>query len=167
MAEDLPGSTSELLALIEGEWDALMHVVEGITPGQITAPDTGGWSPKDNLAHLAAWMKYMKDSYLNKMPGYQAMGIEASRFQQMDENAINAALFERNRGRSTEDVLAGLRSIYADVTQTLKGIPFADLMKPLRESGPDKRLVIDSVVANTSDHYREHRETIQKAVSRI
>jgi hypothetical protein len=166
MAEALPKSTSELLALIENEWKALMEVAERLTPEQMTTPDAGGWSPKDNLAHLAAWMKYMKDSYLHKMPAHEAMGMNAATFKQLSEAEINAALLERNRGRSTEDVLAGLQSTYADVIETLKAMPFADLMKPLRESGPDKRLVIESVLANTSDHFREHRETIEKAVDR-
>ncbi len=166
MAERLPRNTAELLSVIEADWKALLQVAQGLTPEQMTTPDAGGWSPKDNLAHLAAWMKYMKDSYLHKMPGYEAMGIEAAKFKQLDEAGINAVLFERNRHRSTEDVMAGLRSTYADVVETLEATPFTDLMKPLRESGPDKRLIIDSVLDNTSRHFHEHRENIQRAVGK-
>jgi hypothetical protein len=165
MAEALPKSKSELLTLIESEWNALMKVAERLTPEQMTAPDAGGWSPKDNLAHLAAWMQYMKDAYLHKMPAHEAMGIEAEKYQQLDEAGINAILFERNRDRSTQDVLTSIRSTYADVIETLRAMPFDDLMKPLRESGPDKRLVIESVLGNTSDHFREHRETIERSVN--
>jgi hypothetical protein len=166
MAEELPKSTAELLAVIEEEWNKLIRVAERLTLEQMTTPDSGGWSPKDNLAHLAEWMKYMKEAYLHKMPAHEAMGIDAVQFKQLDETGINAVLFERNRGRSMEDVLAGLKSTYADIIETLKPMAFADLMKPLRESGPDKRLVIESVLANTSDHFREHRETIEKGVGR-
>lgn len=162
MAETLPKDTSELLAVIEKEWQALMRVVERLTPEQMTTPDAGGWSPKDNLAHLAAWMRYMKDSYLNKMPAHEAMDIEPEKFKQLDENGINAVLFERNRERPVLDVLEGLNLTYVDVMDTLKMMPFADLMKPLRESGPDKRLVIESVLGNTSEHFAEHRQVIER-----
>jgi hypothetical protein len=155
-----PESTSELLALIDQEWNALMQVVDRLTPRQMTAPDSGGWSPKDNLAHLAAWMHVMKDSYLHKMPEYQAMGIDAERFKQLDTNGINAVLFERNRKRSAAEVLSGLKSTYAEAVQALQGVPYADLMKPMRESGPER--LIDEVLWNTADHFREHRLTIEK-----
>ncbi len=164
MSHPFPESTSELLALIDQEWIALMHVVDRLTPHQMTNPDSGGWSPKDNLAHLAAWMRFMKDAYLNKMPEYQAMGIEAERFKQLDTNGINAVLFERNRNRSTAEVLSGLKRTYGDVVQMLPGVPYVDLMKPLRESGPER--LIDEVLWNTSDHFREHRLTIEKVLEK-
>ena len=162
MAEPLPGSTSELLSVIETEWKELMRTVDRLTPAQMTTPDAGGWSPKDNLAHLAAWMRYMKDAYLHKMPAHEAMGMDAAKFKQLDEDGINAVLFERNRDRSPGDVLQDLKSTYADIVATLRTTSFADLKKPLRESGPDKRLVIDSVLANTSAHFLEHRLVIEK-----
>lgn len=164
MAETFPQSTADLLGLIEREWKALMDVVGRLSDQQMTTPDSGGWSPKDNLAHLAAWMRYMKDAYLNKLPKYQAMGIDEEQFRKLDENGVNAVLFERNRNRTTQDVLDGLRSTYAEIVEVLSGMPFADLMKPLWSSGPDKRLVIESVLGNTSDHFREHRLTIEKAL---
>ena len=164
MANAIPQSTSELLSVIEDEWNALMRVVDRLSEQQMVTPDSGGWSPKDNLAHLAEWMRYMKGSYLHKMPAHEAMGIEESTFRGLDENGINAVLLERNRNRSSADVLDGLKSTYADIVETLREIPFPNLMKPLRASGPDKRLVIESVLANTSDHFREHRLTIEKAL---
>ena len=63
MADKLPESTADLLALIEAEWPALMKVVDKLSPTQMITPDSGGWSPKDNLAHLSAWMNYMRDCY--------------------------------------------------------------------------------------------------------
>ncbi|MGZ6317609.1 MAG: ClbS/DfsB family four-helix bundle protein [Anaerolineales bacterium] len=161
----LPRDTNELLDVIEKEWQALMETVHRLTPEQMTTPDAGGWSPKDNLAHLAAWMRFMKDSSLNKMPAAQALDIDPEEHKQMDENAENAVLFERNRHRPLLDVLEGLNITYVDVVDTLRSTPFSDLMKPLHESGPDKRLVIESVLGNTSEHFAEHRKTIEAAYS--
>ena len=164
MANTFPQNTSELLSLIEQEWNALLHVVERLTPDEMTTPDSGGWSPKDNLAHLSAWMRYMRDAYLRKLPKHEAMGIEEEKFRGLDENGINAVLFERNRDRSAGDVIGELKNTYSDAVETLRAIPFPDLMKPLWSSGPDKRLVIEAVLGNTSDHFREHRLNIEKAV---
>ncbi len=164
MSTSLPRSMPELLALIEGEWTALQQVVSRLSPQQMTTPDAGGWSPKDNLAHLTVWMQYMKDAYLHKMPAHEAMGIPAEKLKDLDEDGENAIFFERNKDRSTADVLDGLKATYADVMKTLAVMSFEDLMKPLRESGPDKRLVIEGVLGNTSDHFREHRLTIEKVL---
>jgi hypothetical protein len=55
----LPKNTAELLDDIDREWTALMRVVDQLTPEQMIMPDAGGWSPKDNLAHLTEWMKIL------------------------------------------------------------------------------------------------------------
>jgi hypothetical protein len=162
MAHSFPESTSELLVLIDQEWNALMQVVDRLTADQMTTPDSGGWSPKDNLAHLAAWMRLMVDAYLYKMLDHQAMGIEAEQFEQLDTDGINAVLFERDRNRTTPEVLNELKTIYSDVVRALQGVPYAELMEPLRESGPER--LIDEVLWNTSEHFREHRLTIEKVL---
>jgi hypothetical protein len=53
----VPGSKSELISAIEREWKSLMDVVAKLAEVRMTTPDAGGWSPKDNLAHLAEWLK--------------------------------------------------------------------------------------------------------------
>jgi hypothetical protein len=166
MTKALPKNTAELLAEIESEWQELMRVVDRLTPEQMTRPDDGGWSPKDNLAHLAEWMRIMKSSYLGNVPAAEAMGIDEERLKQLDEDGENAVLFERNRGRTVPDVVDGLKATYAEVLKTLRGMSFADLMKPLRASGPDKRLVIESVRGNTSEHFREHRQVLERSMER-
>src|SRR5512147_2901090 len=101
MTDERPKDTAELLARIDSEWQLLMQLVDRLTPEQMIKSDAGGWSPKDNLAHLAAWMKYMKRSHVHKMPGYEAMEIDADKWKELDENGINAVLFERNRNLPT------------------------------------------------------------------
>jgi hypothetical protein len=163
VAETLPRNTPELLAVIEDEWLALLRVVDRLTPKQMITPDSGGWSPKDNLAHLAAWMNIMKDAYIHKMPVHEALGIDAEEHKKLDEDGENAVLFLRYRDLQPEVVLAMLKASYADVIDTLRAMPFDELMMPLRAGGLDKRLVIESVLGNTSDHFKEHRQTIERA----
>jgi hypothetical protein len=47
-----PETKANLISQIEREWSALMEVVEQLSSEQMLIPDEGGWSPKDNLAHL-------------------------------------------------------------------------------------------------------------------
>ena len=164
MTDERPKDTAELLARIESEWQLLIQLVDRLTPEQMTTPDAGGWSPKDNLAHLAAWMKYMKRAYVHKMPGYEAMEIDADKWKELDEDGINAVLIERNRNLSTAQVLDTLKSTYADVVADLRTVPFDDLLQRTRPENPDSGYVIDFVLGNTSDHFHEHRTNIEKGL---
>ena len=162
MADKLPQNTPELLSEIDREWQELQKAIKKITPEQMTAPDPGGWSPKDNLAHLAAWMDFMREAHLNKKPAHEVMGMDAATLAGLDEDGENAILFERNHKRTTAEVLAWLDGTYTEVVETLSKTPFADLMKPIRDNDPEKRLVILSVLGNTSEHFVEHRLIIER-----
>jgi hypothetical protein len=162
MADKLPQSMSELLSEIDREWQELQKAIKKITPEQMTAPDPGGWSPKDNLAHLADWMHFMLEAHLNKRPAHEVMEIDAATLAGLNEDEENAILFERSRNRPTAEVLAWLDSTYAKVVEALKKTPFADLMKPIRDNDPEKRPVILSVLGNTSEHFVEHRRIIER-----
>jgi hypothetical protein len=162
MADKLPQNTTDLLSEIELEWLELMKVVDQLTPKQMITPDPGGWSPKDNLAHLAAWMNFMRDFYLDKKPAHESMGMNTATYARLDETGINAVLFERNRGRTVSDVLEGLKRTYVEVTETLRKMPFTDLMKPFKDNDPENQPVILWVLGNTSEHFAEHRATLAK-----
>ena len=161
----LPKSLDELLTDIEREWQALMQVVDRLTPKQMTTPDTGGWSPKDNLAHLSAWMDFTLKSYLGGMPAHLALGIEEQKLKGMSEDEENAILFERNRGRSTDEVLDELKSTYLETVKTLNRMGFSSLMKPLKDDNPQQRPVIEWVIGNTSEHFAEHRIIIERVLN--
>ncbi len=164
MAEQtLPQNLDELLATIEREWKALMEVVNRLTPEQMTTPDSGGWSPKDNLAHLSAWMDFLLKSHLGGMPAHLALGIEEQKHKELDEDGENAILFERNRNRSTDDVLNELRITYNETIKTLETMDFQNLMKPFKWNDPKSPLIIELVLGNTSEHFAEHRITIERA----
>jgi hypothetical protein len=156
----IPLDKAELIAHIEREWTALLQTVEQITPGQMTTPDVGGWSPRDNLAHLAAWEQVMLRSYLQGQPPHQVLQMDEAALERMDENEINQVIFERNRLRSVEEVLKELHQSHAQVLSTLEQMTFADLMAP-NPDDPQGRPLIIWVINNTYEHYQEHRQTLQ------
>ncbi len=157
-----PKDKAELLARIEREWKALQAVFAGLSDGQMSVPDAGGWSIKDNLAHLSTWENFMCRSYIHKTPAHTAMGIDETAFKTLDETGINAVIFGRNKDRTVADVLAGLERTHREVLADLAKLSFEEMMAPLDPADPQKRPLIGWIIGNTYDHYREHRLTIEK-----
>ena len=151
-----------LLKAIQREWEALLSVVERLSPTQMNAPDSGGWSPKDNLAHLAEWMKVLLGYHIDKRPPAEVLGVPEEIVNDWDVAVINPVLFVRNKDRSTAEVLAELKKAYAELTARLESMPFEDLMKPRRAEDPQKRPLVLWVLGDTSEHFAEHRATIEK-----
>jgi hypothetical protein len=79
-----------------------------------------------------------------------------------DMEVINPVLFERNKGRSTDDVLDELKRVYATLVEKLEGMSFEDLLMSRHADDPEKRPLVLWVIGDTSDHFAEHRETIGK-----
>jgi hypothetical protein len=161
--EWVPGSKHELMAVITREWSHLMNVVSKLEEaGKMTTPDEGGWSPKDNLAHLAEWMNVAMGYHMDKRPAHEVLGVSEDVVKGWDMEVINPVLFNRNKDRSTEDVLAWARQVYAEVIKKLDETPFEELMVPRHADDPEKRPLLMWVISDTSDHFAEHRATIEK-----
>ena len=158
----LPRNTTELLNNIDREWSALIHVVDQFTPEQMTRADVGGWSPKDNLAHLTEWMRILLGYHMDKRPSYEVVGVEPSLTEDWDMDVINKILFERNCRRSSGEILDELKRVYAEVLARLKATPFNELMKPRFPEDPGKQPLLNWVLGNTSAHFSEHRLNIEK-----
>jgi hypothetical protein len=160
--EWVPGSMSELLASIEHEWTLLWNVVAKLDEIKMTTPDEGGWSPKDNLAHLSEWMKVLMGYHLDRRPAHEVLQVSEQVTKDWDMEVINPALLERNRNHSAQDVLDELKRVYAALVEKLKAMPFEDLLKPRHPDDPEKRPVLMWVLGDTTRHFAEHRQTIEK-----
>jgi len=163
MTDDtLPNSKAELMSEIEHQWSILMEVVEQLSSEQMHTPDQGGWSPKDNLAHLTVWMNILLGYYLDQRPAHEVIGVDPEVTADWDFEVMNDVMFKRDRHLPFEQVLADLKSTYAKVHARLDSMSFEDLMKPRDANDSQKGLMIGSVIGNTSEHFEEHRETIEK-----
>jgi hypothetical protein len=157
---------AELLSEIEREWKALMDVVDQLTPEQMVTPDEGGWSPKDNLAHLTEWMTALMGYHMDGRPSHEVMDLSPADTEDWDFDIINARLFERNKNRPVEDVLAELKNKYAELIAKLEQMPFEDLLKPRWPDDPEKRPLVSWVLGDSSEHFAEHREVIERALTK-
>src|SRR5687767_1299761 len=162
MAEEewIPGSKAELMSAIRREWKLLMDLVAKLDEQKMTAPDEGGWSPKDNLAHLSEWMNSLMGYHMDRRPPHEVMRITEEQASGWDMEVINPVLYERNKDRSTDDVLDELKQMYEKLVAKLDGMSFEDLMKPRHADDPEKRPLLMWVLGDTSEHFAEHRETI-------
>jgi hypothetical protein len=167
MAEEwIPENKNELMSVIRREWKHLMDTVDQLTQaGRMTTLDEGGWSPKDNLAHLSEWMNSLMGYHMDKLPPHEVMRIPEEAAKGWDMEVINPILFARNKDRSLEDVLDELKRTYEKLTAKLDAMSFEDLMKPRHAEDPEKRPLLLWVIGDTSDHFAEHRETIEKMLS--
>lgn len=162
--EWIPKDKAELMSEIEKEWKLLLSVAEKLTDEQMTAPDEGGWSPKDNLAHLSEWMKVLMGYHIDHRPSHEVLGVSPEEVKDWDFNIINPLLFERNRNRSKHAVLDELKQVYAELTAKLNSMTYEDFMKPRHANDPEKRPLVLWILGDTTEHFLEHRETIEKAI---
>jgi hypothetical protein len=159
----VPGNKADLMSAIKREWKSLMDVVTKLDEQQkMTTPDEGGWSPKDNLAHLAEWMNALIGHHMDKRPAHEVFGVPEEVTKAWDMEVINPVLFERNKDRSSADVLDQLKLTYEKLVARLDSMSFEDLLKPRHANDPEKRPLLLWVLGDTTEHFAEHRETIEK-----
>ena len=100
--------------------------------------------------------------HMDRRPSHEVMGVEPEVIKDWDMEVINPVLFERNRNRSAQDVLDELKRVYAYLIRKLESAPFEDLLKPRHTNDPEKRPVLMWVLGDTTEHFAEHRATIEK-----
>ena len=160
----IPGNKPELMSAIKREWKLLVDVAEKLTDEQMTTPDAGGWSPKDNLAHLSEWMSVLMDYHIDHRPAHEVLGVPEDVTKDWDMEVINPVLLERNRNRSWQDVMEELNQVYEKLTAKLESMSFEDMLKLRHADDPEKRPLLLWILGDTTEHFAEHRETIEKAI---
>ncbi len=160
-----PRNKRELMQAIEHEWELLIKVAEALTDEQMTTPDSGGWSPKDNLAHLAEWMNVLMGYHMGNRPAHKVLGVSEEVTRDWDMEVINPILLERNKDRTRREVMSKLKRTYKRLCAKLKATSFRDLMKPRYADDPQKRPLLLWVLGDTAEHFEEHRQNIQKGLA--
>ena len=162
--EWVPKDKAELMTEIEREWKLLWDLAQTLTDKQMTTPDEGGWSPKDNLAHLSEWMRVLMGYHIDQRPNHEVMHLSEEQTKDWDFDIINPLLFERNKNRSRKDVVDELKQVYQQLYDKLNKMTFDDLLKPRRADDPEKRPLLLWVLGDSSEHFLEHRETIERGL---
>lgn len=160
-----PTTMDELLERIEQGWQELNQLVSALNEAQMERPGPGGWTIKDNLAHLTAWEQFMLRYHLRGEPAHEVLGMDKVALATAGEDDINDFIYQRNHLRSTADVMADFRRSHQEVLATLKQMTFADLLTPRYPKDPEKRPRLAWVIGNTYDHYQGHATTIRELLT--
>jgi hypothetical protein len=163
----MPENKKELMSAIEREWDLLMKLADSLTDEQMTTPDSGGWSPKDNLAHLAEWMNILMGYHMGKRPAHEVLGVSEEVVKGWDMEVINPVLFERNKDRPRSEVMDELKKVYNRLIKKLESTSFEELLQPRHANDPEKRPLLLWILGDSSEHFQEHRETIEKGIKKV
>ncbi|MDP9485814.1 MAG: ClbS/DfsB family four-helix bundle protein [Actinomycetota bacterium] len=155
---------SELLERIRNSRAALERAVDQAGEAALTADAPNGWTGKDYLAHIAAWEMSLV-ALLRGEPRYEAMGLDAATYESGDVDALNEALYTRDRALALPDVLLRFRRAHEQVIAEVDRLTDADLYKPysaVQPDAPDNRdPIINWIAGNTFGHYDEHRLAIE------
>ena len=156
-----PQTKTDLMDRIHRGWSALEDAVGRAGETQLTTPGgPSGWSAKDHLAHVAAWEQVLLAILQGRSPA-AAIGVNPTIYETEGVDGVNAAIYERHRGRPLPDVLTELRQTHERVLATLAPLADADLRRPFTDFQPDdptarRDPIIRWIVDNTCGHYEEH-----------
>jgi len=168
IADGPPPTVREVKDRIEEEWEALQRAFAPLSEEQMTEPGTGGWSVKDELAHLAAWARGLA-ALVRKQPRYPPMGLPAGAAPHTAGiERMNEMIYANNRDLPLASVLDELRAAHEDALAAIAGLSDEDLVRPYddfqpQDNRPDGHTpILWRIAGNTFGHYAEHRETITK-----
>jgi hypothetical protein len=160
-----PHTKAELLARIRAARAALELVLAPLDEAALTAPGPDGWSIKDHLFHLAAWLR-KTTAVFHGQPGHEALGVPQALYEQGDEEAINARLQKQSQLMLLSDVQAVFRSSHAAILAYIESQPEARLAEPYNPRDPDDgRRVLDAIAGNSYEHDDEHRGWIARKLN--
>jgi hypothetical protein len=109
-------------------------------------------------------MNILMGYHMEKRPAHEVIGISEEETKDWDMEVINPALFERNKNKTRKEVLDGLKQTYGRLEARLKSMSFEDLLMPRHADDPEKRPLLLWVLGDTSSHFLEHRETIERGL---
>lgn len=167
MSEKAEMTKTELLERIDETWTALQATLEQLDEAQLSQQkDAEGWAIKDHIVHLAAWERSVV-FLLQSRPRYAGLGVDEALYLSGNEDAINAAVYERFADLPAGEALAQLGDVHGQMMTLLQPLSDADLSRSYREYLPDEAAendgppVMGTIYGNTAYHFAEHLEWIQ------
>jgi hypothetical protein len=150
-----PTTKSELLNKLRekrAEWDAAVAQVASDRMTQAGAQ--GEWAAKDIVMHLAYYERWMADRMHEQLRGENYIPTE---LDMMHFDARNEIVFQRNRGRALEDVMAESRRAFQDILSAVEAHTEAFLFQPHQfEGAPGPVIIADMLRSEVYDHYAQH-----------
>ena len=165
-SQPLPKDKAELLERIQLGRAALEATIGRLSDEQLVEPGPpDGWSVKDHLFHVAAWERSLP-ALLQGRPRYAAMNVDEKTYVRSEE-ALNALIFQHNKGRSLSEALADFEQAHQDLLGVLAGLTDADLFRTYSQYQPDEpgedsgAPIVGWIAGNSYEHYAEHQAWVE------
>ena len=165
-SQPLPKDKAELMERIQLARGRLLETIDQLSDEQLIAPGPpDGWSVKDHLSHVAIWERSL-EALLQGRPRYAAMNVDEQTYLR-SEDALNALIFQHNKGRSLAEALAGFEQAHNDLLGVLAGLTDADLLKTYSHYQPDEpgrdsgAPIVGWIAGNSYEHYAEHQAWVE------
>ena len=121
----------------------------------------GDWSIKDIMAHLVDWeqrfLGWYQAGLRGEIPQTPAPGLT---WEDLDQ--LNQDIYNRNRNRPPESIMAEFDSSYEQVMQTICAIPEEEIFHPGVFAWTGNSNLATFILANTANHYRWAKTHIRK-----
>jgi uncharacterized protein (TIGR03083 family) len=161
-AGDSSGKKTILLQQIDAARADLEIAIARLDDDQLTRPSKGGsWSIRDQLVHLAWWMRYALAALQNR-PGFKAVGIDIDTWAASDNDAMNEVFLSRSCDASVAEVVSEFQQTQRQVRDALDALP-ADDLRRLYDTGPPNNPtpLYDVLYHEIAEHQRAHLDDIR------
>ena len=166
----------ELLARLQAANEELERTFAGISATLVGRPGVyDGLSPKDVLAHIAAWQQmetnWLRDSMwggsaVRFAPGYE-VSLDAPEDVVIEvTNRLNDYVFQQNRDRHFDDILDDYRRTYRALTSAIERMSEDELNDTERFDWWRGEPVWTSIEGNSYGHIEEHMKQLKGWLSR-
>jgi hypothetical protein len=135
---------------------SMLSVAEMIRPGV-----TGVWSVKDILAHLAAWERLFLHWYSAGVQGRTPQVTPVGMNKRITD-ALNQQIYETNKRRSLDEVLADFQASHDEILVIIETIPEEDMFAHGRFPWTGTLTLADYIAGNTCNHYAWAKSQIRK-----
>lgn len=163
-----PATIAELQARITTSWGVYMNMAARLSPSQVEAPDHDGWSPKDQVAHVADWERVLL-AMLNGEPRANAVAVTAEEYA-AGTDALNELLRQRSRAKPWAEVLADAEHTHAAIVARVASLGDDDLRRDFASFSPSDAgaagndPILQWLRWDTYEHYEEHGEALSRVV---
>ncbi|MBI2773184.1 MAG: ClbS/DfsB family four-helix bundle protein [Chloroflexi bacterium] len=158
-------TTRGVLDALETQGARLLKVVEGLGEERASKPIVGEWSARDVLAHCIYWT-----GMLARMMGVRGYPPPAwiPRWQaeaQLGTDELNRLTVEHYRKGPFQTVVDDFRFTKGLVRDVVDFMKEENLLLPAGAPWGEGTKVWEAIASETHDHWRQHAEELEKALS--
>lgn len=161
MTDQQPLTKSELIDRMQRARSQLLQAIEDLSDEELETREEGSWAITDHLAHLATWERGVAE-FMKGRSRAVGMGLtEEAWGMTLDE--VNELIYRQNAALSASQSRQMLDEAHEQMLAALEDVGDEDLLRAYNSYLPEgehpaapERLLLETIVANTYEHYDEH-----------